>query len=538
MEQIEGAFSDRYQPGTAIHSFLTGKSGKFEDGGMRYNKDSVHVEIKAGVGIQGGNGITHDTLTGVSTVAIQFLANNFAKQMVDGLRANKPDANPAYVMLVEQLKFRNKESKHSMKGDFWAMTGLMDAAQKVSEAARDYELTRQTWKQAAQAALTKYEVLNPGSRSYVMAGWGLAVALGKVCNQARVAWSLGVWHRGRQMASRAWQTSPEAAALALVGLTVQAYIVVASGKTVSATFESLAANVPATLEWLAKAVLPHLGMKAPGVVLAAKQLASIVASSVFTGAYARLLSPYVTAWYGSREARTLVRNSRGGRGFLPNLPEPTPAEEGIGWFTRSTVQANDNKRVTSTEAKMLTEYAVEIAALMCVGELRDCSDALNLEPWSATTYVASSVRAQLKAEVQADGALLEGIGQSLFENAVPTERQLKDAQETIERRITTTLATRDGRGNVKRVGDPLQQPSKRFEPIRLDEAPRAVGAYAALFGRSTADATSAARPVVPLAHATLVRTGVLDQVHVSDALRGAVCGAYDGGGAGARAAES
>lgn len=274
----------------------------------------------------------------------------------------------------------------------------------------------------------------------------------------------------------------------------------------------------------------------------------------------------------SREGKDIVKgaflNDPGNTEIV--IDNANASMDDYGWLTRACVH---KKGMMHNETIMVTEHVVEMTALLTIGELRLCSDDIVLSSrwWErarklavgGTTTAAFGAAASLAGGLGSIGlvagtAAMGGIALATqYINYVPTEDVMVDKalQRGAHIALSETRATSFVRARIKRrlsaaiapVLGPRQmhrsneaKNSNRFTPLIYsnnreddDGTPRAVGAYTALFGVHDDTVSSLSRPVVPYAHATVVNTSGdrAKMVHVSDALRGAVCGAYDAPGA-------
>ena len=150
------------------------------------------------------------------------------------------------------------------------------------------------------------------------------------------------------------------------------------------------------------------------------------------------------------------------------LPKALKAA-GIGWLARSTVPQSTSGGAQSMhwenkKAILLTEYVVEMAALVAVGELRACSDPLQMSgafdglpswlSWLGGGGVM--LRDALWDGLKRDGALVAGLEPK-------TEAELKA-------RATRVLATTRSFGNANRVPS---DDGPRFAPIGVKTPRRA-----------------------------------------------------------------
>jgi hypothetical protein len=204
----------------------------------------------------------------------------------------------------------------------------------------------------------------------------------------------------------------------------------------------------------------------------------------------------VVAVYANNEVKALISNSSSGMGMFPNARRLQGLT--VGWLTDRTVPVQKER---SHERILLTEYAVEIAALIAVGELRQCSD------------LAAVSEPVLWQKLKDSGALL-GFSNPNFSGEYPLEG--------IKRRATMTIAIKDMSTSGISVD---KKRTARTEPISK-AYPRALSGYTALFGSEALLVNDrVVRPPVYLGHAVVKDNGT--KVFVTDALRGGVAGAYD-----------
>jgi len=171
------------------------------------------------------------------------------------------------------------------------------------------------------------------------------------------------------------------------------------------------------------------------------------------------------------------------------VADPTrgAGDANAGWLSRATRVGREETKAST----VLILHAAEMAALLGIAEMRECYDDAKLP------FLTSE--AEMIDEYKAVG--------------VPLERLNVDHQTqyaTIMRRLAKMRVVEENTGAVPRVKNDRQ----RFEPIRYEHTPGALGAYAALFGAKEG------RPVVPLGHAKMEGTSA----NVSDALRRSVSG--------------
>ena len=491
-------------------------------------------------------GMAQEALMGVKRASLTMISATFRAKMRASLRG-AIGINTLSKRVVERLETTPRDGAtfafKEKLADATRASVLLDKVTFVQMLGRSDDVVIRVARQAGFRSLTMsltpkpfgYDMginLEPGANSQLMLFAGYGVGLFSVLQKMRddivtegLTGALNVFDLSETFTGGALSPgAPRAYSsfLAATGMGLQVSLYYVGTTALPAYIETLLGGTA-------------IGPAAPIIAIGVTAVTSSMATSLYT-----MLSKQLGMYglHGRRQAR-LISVNNGGRFCVDAVENGAPGE---GWLTRSTVpkrasltQAEGGRNVDDHEAAvLLTQYVVEVAALYIGGELRDCSDPLAIDV-SMYGYF-SSVRDSLKRKMQRRGAQL----------VVPNLTETRSNE--IVRRATITRAVRKNglahRYSAKRDRNwfaafggyapseaDIADGDRRFRPVTAVErpeqpaqpaTPRAVAAYAWLFGAPAKNA----RPAAPLAHATVDRP--LQTVHVTDALRGAVAGAYNG----------
>ena len=500
----------RYYPtSTSTHAMLTGEGVSYRNGTASIVPGQLENEARSEVGVDPEAGWDYDWKTQTVKATMATFGTHFARTMFSGLQARAAGRNIGPTASQQLLR------KVQEKGTFDTLVAdvaLADAppnvaAMGIAAAAGQKTPDKQA---AAKRWMKSWGHLNPGSYSWLAGGAGLALATYHLTKEARLAYALNESvdrFRGR-LVSRVAQTSLASITLAVAGVAVQGLIILATQKYLPVLITGLATFfATGATEGLLGSLQEHL--TAFGLTVF-----SIWTADLGSQFYLRFLAPNL-AWFGSWNARRMVMNSESGKGFFPVVRSLSTNTE-LGWLTRLVTTAKDTSHARSVAA---TQYATELAAIVGVGALR-LSASEGIDFGYETPLMG--VKNMLWEAAKANGAML---------------LKLEKKQETrVKDLITTIMAVNQSGGAAARLKDDAA--SNRFKALSSTDAPRAVSAYAALFGNSLANAIGMERPHVPAGHAMVAPAGGVVQpstverptvsVQVTDALRGAVAGCYDG----------
>ena len=502
-EQVAAATEPLVSANTLVDSFLHGEMpDPTEDGTLRSAEGRATAERRAGM--LASEGWKVNALRGVRECTIAALANTFvtrAYSAVVGTAQQEGVTDPikSQAHLVLEGLRRAKTSAAAATVADSTFGAYLSYFTPGREAARNLAMRRRE----AGKLIKQTGLFSPGSTSWTVSFAGATLGVWHLLGEARVAFALrSSRYDVPHFARRIWQTNPVYWTTVVMALAAQLLAVYAGEQAptlVQMGLSYLSQNPIAGIAWLAD---PNNGWRT-----LVTTILTLISSSTITSVYNGWVAP-ARKWLANPRMRTLIRESKTGKGLLP---APLSEDAEYGWLSRTTVPLNRQNAQqmdrTNPDAVLLTEYAVEIAALVAVGDLRDCSDPLDLGGESGR--FVTSVRDRLWEGLKRDGAFVEGL---------PDEKA-----DEFKERATRVIALARSVGAVPRLSS-ASVPTRRFTPID-DSTPRAFAAYAALFGVPDEGKTAAARPIVPLGHAVVSANGAT--VHVTDALRGAVAGGYD-----------
>ena len=501
---------------TPAHALLQGEAGMPEPGSkgqLPIPQETIAVARKAG--LINATEARQDMQRGVYGATVGTLSSTIISRMHTAIK----DAN--------------------LNGWFWdALQGgrmFPPGATSLANPHKDAEKQRKFY-----AFLKGGEWFHPGSTSWAMSLVASVQVGARLVHEARIGWALSQKLSFMGMPNivrRAWDSNKLRYVVQGAALAIKLLVLWIGERAAPAAIEFALVYLfseldPTGTEGLfAQAVAAASNVLTNGFTAAEYKAIGMWMSLVGASA-AALFNGYAVTPIAARLTNPRVRelieagdDDRKGR----LLPKALKAA-GIGWLARSTVPQSTSGGAQSMhwenkKAILLTEYVVEMAALVAVGELRACSDPLQMSgafdglpswlSWLGGGGVM--LRDALWDGLKRDGALVAGLEPK-------TEAELKA-------RATRVLATTRSFGNANRVPS---DDGPRFAPIGV-KTPRALGAYAALFGvrsdvkdqepnGNSGAKRDAARPVVPLGHAMFHGQAF----RVTDALRGAVAGGYDG----------
>ena len=503
LERLRSAVAEWMPPGQAVDEFLQGDD-PIADGGLKFDAQRMRAEWSAGTLSEGWI----MTETGVRVATMGTLGKTFQDILYSAIVGDDVTNNGKAGVLHAEL---NKAALYyTQDSTALGIAANYDAVQYYFLKGNEQAAALPQLRERMRTWLRGGGYFNPGARSWLMTALGAALVAWRFALEARMAVAMrsSRWFDGNvavpHIFKRAAQLNPAWGAVAGIGLAMQVLIVRVGDQVAPAWMEyGIALWSGYSKEEAEKRfndVMQNGWIVSPAHTATVLLWITLFSNTALTGFYRQTIAPMMQ-WYGSEDVRRLIRKSPSGRGMLP-----APVDRAkVGWLTRSTVPKSTNAERGDDEqslsrrsgnAILLTEYAVEVAALVAVGELRDCSDPLDM----------GAIEDGLWARMKADGALFDGLG--------------PDLTKELKARATTAYATMRSKGVMSRRVVEAKD-SRRFAPIDKTQ-PRARAAYAALFG-GVPSRGGPARPAVLLGHASVGE----ESVRMTDALRGAVAGGYD-----------